>query len=421
MSQDQIFQLGLLFLLIFMSAFFSGTETAFFSINKIRMRHLAENGDKKAYAVVKLLDSPSRLISTILIGNNIVNISASAIATSLAIDIFGNVGVGIATGTMTILVLFFGEITPKTFATKNAELVAVKVVDTITLLSRLFSPIIRVFTWVNNYLLKVLGGTGEETPDITEEELRMLVTLGHEEGFIAESEREMIDSIFEFDDTVVREVMIPRIDMIAVDIKQDMEAFIKLIVEAGHSRIPVYKGTIDNIVGLLYVKDLLKYLARNSINLPEIKDIIRPAFYVPESRKLRDLMADLRREKVHMAIVVDEYGGTAGLITFEDLIEEIIGDIQDEYDKEERLWEWLEDGSFRFDARTSIYDLNEALDASFSDQEFDTVGGMILHNLGQIPNEGQKLSIDGFNVLVEKKVARRITKVRIWPRKLEEE
>lgn len=415
MEIGSILQMIILFFLLCLSAFFSGTETALFSVNKVRILRLVEEGNKRAQALQNMLDNPNRLIATILIGNNIVNIGASALATSIAIDIYGNTGVGIATGIMTLLVLVFGEVTPKNFATHNAEKwsLAYGVIEFLKALSFIFKPIILILNVITNFFLKVTGGQGDKDPFITEEELKLLVNVGQEEGLIAESEREMINSIFEFDDTLVKEIMVPRIDIIALDVNETVYNAILAVIEVGHSRIPIFEDTIDNIIGIIYAKDLLKNF-NNDLQTLEIKKIMRPAYYVPENKKVKNLLAELRQARVHMAIVLDEYGGTAGLITIEDVIEEIVGDIQDEFDDEEETITTLPDGSVIANARASIYDINEILNIDLPDDEFETLSGLVFNLLGHLPKVGEELILGNVRIKVEKVIGRRIDKVRVW-------
>ncbi|MFZ5946045.1 MAG: hemolysin family protein [Bacillota bacterium] len=405
-----------LFLLLILSAFFSSIETAMFSLNKVRIMNTAEGGNKAAKLIMEMLEEPNRLIATILIGNNIVNIGASALATSLAIELFGSKGVGIATGVMTFLVLVFGEVTPKTFAAQNAEKWAMSTIKIIKFLSFVFLPIIKVMGVITNFLIKITGSTEDKDPFITEDELKLLVNVGQEEGLIAESEREMINSIFEFDDTLVREIMTPRIDIIAIDAEQSFSQVVITAIDAGHSRIPVFEETIDNIIGIIYAKDLLKTINKDFTNI-EIRKLMRPAYYIPESKKVRDLLAELRQAKVHMAIVLDEYGGTAGLVTIEDVIEEIIGDIQDEFDIEEESIVMLSDGAILADARASIYDINDSLNIDLPDDEFETISGLVFHLLGHVPKEGEEISLGNIRIMVEKTLGRRVDKVRVWVEK----
>jgi len=413
LSQVQVFQLIILFVLLLLSAFFSASETAIFSANKVKIRHLAEEGNKQALLMRRLLEQPGRAISTILIGNNVVNIGATALATVLAISFFGGSGAGIATAVMSVLILIFGEITPKTLAARRAEDYSLRISRYIHRLGKILAPLIYIFNLFTNVLIKLLDGSNKENQFITEEELRMLVNVGEEEGFIDEDEREMIDSIFEFNDTLVREVMVPRIDIDAVNVEETLENVVKLVMRAGHSRIPVYDQTVDDIIGVIYAKDLLQIFFEPAREKTDLKKLMRSAYYVPESKKVRDLFAELRKEKVHMAIVLDEYGGTAGLVTVEDVIEEIVGDIQDEYDREEQAIEQLGDGSFLVAARTSIGEINEAMEMALPDDEFETISGLVFHNLGSLPYEGQELKIGDLHIKVEKIIDRRIGKLHL--------
>jgi len=413
LTETQIFQMVCLLLLLIISAFFSASETAMFSVNKVKIRHLAEEGDKKAIQTKHLLEQPGRLISTILIGNNVVNIGATALATTLAISIFGSKGVGIATGMMSFLVLVFGEITPKTLASRNAENFSLKISGYIDSLGFILSPIIHILNLFTNVLVKLLGGSKKENSSITEEELRMLVNVGEKEGLIDHSERDMIDSIFEFDDIYVHEIMTPMLDIIAINAGDSLENLIKLIMKVGHSRIPVYDQSLDNIIGVIYAKDTLSMLLEPPTKKVLLKEVMRSAYFVPESKKVHDLFAELRKEKVHMAIVLDEYGGTAGLVTIEDVIEEIVGDIQDEYDHEELAIEVLADGSFLVNARTPISEISDLLGIDLSEDEFETISGLVFHNLGRFPYEGQEIDFNGIHVVIEKIIGRRIGKLRI--------
>jgi putative hemolysin len=413
-SEIHVIQLFILGVLLLLSAFFSASETAIFSANKVKIRHLVEEGNKKAALTRRLMEQPGKIISTILIGNNVVNIGATALATSVAISLLGATGAGIATGIMSVLILLFGEITPKTLVSLHPEAYAMRVSGILNGLGKLLSPIIYVFNAFTNYLIRLINGPDKENHLITEEELRMLVNVGEEEGFIDEDEREMIDSIFEFDDTLVREVMIPRIDIVAVSVTEPLDNVVRLIMKAGHSRIPVFDETVDNIIGLVYAKDLLQVYVEPQPEGSSLRELMRPAYYVPESKKVRDLFAELRREKVHMAIVLDEYGGTAGLVTIEDVIEEIVGDIQDEYDQEEKEIEGQSDGSYVVDARTPINEINELLGLTLPEDEFETINGWVFHNLGTLPEQGQELDIGELHVKIEKVSGQRIEKLHLW-------
>ncbi len=406
----EIVSLALLFLL---SAFFSGSETAYLSVSRAKIQKLAKDGDPRAKILLYLIEHPNRVIATILVGNNLVNITAASLATSLAIEAFGNKGIGIATGIVTLIVLLFGEITPKSYSATNAEKVALFVARPIYLLMKLLAPLVLLLSKFAKLLVKSFGGEVKLGPFITEEELKMLVEVGEEVGAIEKEEKEMISGIFEFGDTDVREIMVPRIDMKCISADENIETARKLILETGHSRIPVYEGSIDNIIGILYAKDLLKYL--NSKAKPKsLREIIRPAYFVPETKKLDDLLREFQQNRVQIAIVVDEYGGTAGMVTLEDILEEIVGEIKDEYDvAEEEPLEWIDENQAIVDARMSIHDVNEALDINLPEEEFDTIGGLVFNTIGRIPSPGDEVEIDGVKLKVERMRGRRIMKVRV--------
>ncbi len=400
----------LIFLFIF-SAFFSGSETALMSVNRIRIKELANQGDKKAETVENLLNNHTRLLTTILVGNNLVNIAASAIATSLAIQIFGNKGVGIATGLVTFVVLVFGEITPKALGNKSSVKYSKLVAPYLYWLEKIISPVISLF----EVIIRFIVGEGNllSSSFLSEEEIRRFVNVSEEEGVIKRTERKMINSIFEFDDTSVREVMVPRIDMFCINEDMKLADVVEMVVDKGYSRIPVYKGTIDRITGLVYVKDLLQLLNTGE-QTASLNKFIRPAYFIPESKKINELLTEMKKRKVHMAIVLDEYGGTAGLITIEDLLEEIVGDIQDEYDLEPRQIEFVNENTIMVDARVSIDELNELLPEPLGDEEnYETISGFILYHLGYLPRTGEKMEFNNLAIVIEKTGQNRIEKVKI--------
>ncbi len=407
------FEMGILVLLFILSAFFSGSETAYLSVSRAKVRKLAKEGDPRAIVLEKLLHMPNRVIITILIGNNLVNILAASIATSIAIQVFGSTGVGIATGAVTLVVLLFGEITPKSYSATNAERVALLVAKPIYLLMKLLTPVVAVLSRFAKFVVSTFGGEVRLGPFITEEELKMLVEVGEELGAIEKEEKEMISGIFEFDKMDVRDIMVPRIDMKCIEANSSIEDAKKLILETGHSRIPVYEGSVDNIIGILYAKDLLRFL--NSGEKPEtLHSILRPAYFVPESKKLNELLSEFQRLKVQIAIVVDEYGGTAGMVTLEDVLEEIVGEIEDEYDVgEAEEFRMVDENQAVVDARMSIHDVNERLSLSLPEDRVDTIGGLLFNMLGRIPVQGDEVEVDGVVLRVESMRGRRIMKVRV--------
>ncbi|MEE8168738.1 MAG: hemolysin family protein [Candidatus Hydrothermarchaeales archaeon] len=398
-----------LVVLLLLSAFFSGSETALMSLNRIRIKNMAEKGDKNAGIVEELLKHPNRLLATILVGNNIVNIAAAAIATSLAIKVFSNWGIGIATGTITLLVLVFGEMTPKSIAAGKAERISLLIARPIRLLVGLLYPVVRALVFITTPLVKRLGGEPRFSMLLTEEEIKMMVSVGEEEGVIETEEKEMIHGIFEFGDTEAKEIMAPRIDIVGINTDASLEEAQDLVLQSGHSKIPTYEETIDNIIGIVHARDLLRALKDKK----QLKDIMRPAYYVPETKKLDELLSELKERKTQLAIVVDEYGGTAGLVTVEDIVEEIVGEIMDEYDVEEIPVQKLDENTAIIDAKLNLKDLNEALEMALSEEEFDTVGGLIFNVLGKIPAVGEKIVIDGVVLSVERMRGRRITKVKV--------
>jgi gliding motility-associated protein GldE len=401
-----------LVLLILLSGFFSGSETALVSLNRIKLKKLAEDGDKRALIIEGLLKHPNRLLATILVGNNLVNISAAAIATSLAIDFFGSKGVGIATGVMTLLILLFGEVTPKGFAIRNAENISLSIAHPMEFLVKALYPVVRILTAMTKPVIRRFGGEFRFSPYVTEDEIKMLVDVGEKEGVIEKDEKELIHGVFEFSDTNAVEVMVPRIDMKCLNINESIDDAVKFIRKTGHSRIPVYEKNIDNIVGILYSKDIFGRSKGERAGI-SLRSLLRPAYFIPETKKLDDVLREMQARRTQMAIVVDEYGGTEGLVTMEDVLEELVGEILDEYDTEESMVRIIDDYTAMVDAKTSIDDLNEAMDIHLPEEEFETVGGLIFNTLGKIPKAGDKVRINSTTMIVEKMRGRRISKVKV--------
>jgi gliding motility-associated protein GldE len=401
-----------LVLLILLSGFFSGSETALVSLNRIKLKKLAEDGDKRALIIEGLLKHPNRLLATILVGNNLVNISAAAIATSLAIDFFGSKGVGIATGVMTLLILLFGEVTPKGFAIRNAENISLSIAHPMEFLVKALYPVVRILTAMTKPVIRRFGGEFRFSPYVTEDEIKMLVDVGEKEGVIEKDEKELIHGVFEFSDTNAVEVMVPRIDMKCLNINESIDDAVKFIRKTGHSRIPVYEKNIDNIVGILYSKDIFGRSKGERAGI-SLRSLLRPAYFIPETKKLDDVLREMQARRTQMAIVVDEYGGTEGLVTMEDVLEELVGEILDEYDTEESMVRIIDDYTAMVDAKTSIDDLNEAMDIHLPEEEFETVGGLIFNTLGKIPKAGDKVMINSTTMIVEKMRGRRISKVKV--------
>ena len=412
--ESYTWQLILLVILLVMSGFFSMSETALMALSKIRIRHMVDEGVKGAKLVERLSEDPSKLLGAILIGNNIVNIGASALATSIAVKAIGESGVGLVTIIMTILVLIFGEITPKSIAKQKSEEVALKVSKPINLVVKLFKPFIYVFTAISGVFIKILGGDPKATePFITEEELKTMVGVSEEEGVLENVEKEMIFNVFGFADAQVKDVMVQRVDVVAVDINATYDEVINIIKVEQFSRIPVYNQNIDDVIGILNVKDLI-IASQNEENF-KVSDYMRDPYYTFEFKKVTELFKEMKKSRNHMAVVLDEYGGNVGIVTIEDLIEEVVGEIEDEYDDEQdsdiiviKEDEYIVDGSARLDH------IGDLIGVSMESEEFDSIGGLIIGELGRFPERNEEVKVNSIRFVVEEIDKNRIKKVRIF-------
>lgn len=406
-------QLIILIVALILSALSSASETALTSVSRIKLKNLIEEGDQRAIEIDQLLSNPNFFLSTILIVNNIAVIVASSMATVIALRFSQTLGELISTIAMSLIILIFCEITPKTAAVQNPLRWARQLSGFVRGAAWLLRPVVWALSAITNTLVRMMGGQIKHRgPFITEEELRLLVTVGEEEGVLEEEETEMIHSVFEFADTTVREVMIPRIDMVTLESDVTVDQAVDFAIQGGFSRIPVFEETIDNILGVLYVKDMLKQLREGHDTLL-IRDMLRTPHFVPETKKLDDLLRDMQREHVHMVIVIDEYGSVAGLATIEDLVEEIFGEIQDEYDREENLYEKVNEYEYIVDAKMSIDDFNDLMDMELGDTDYDTLGGFLYAQLDKIPNVGDTITYEHVKFTVLNTRGRRITKVRV--------
>ncbi|MCR3922052.1 MAG: hemolysin family protein [Firmicutes bacterium] len=402
----------LLTALISLSALFSGSETALTSLNRPRIRHLAEQGDSRAMLVDDLLKRPNRMLSTILIGNNLVNISITALATTMSIRLFGQRGVGIAIATLTVLLLLFGEITPKTFAAANGEWLSFHVARPIGILEKLFSPAVKTLSSLSSFFIRLLGGTlPKEGIFVTEEEIRTLVDLGEGQGTLEAQERTMITNVFELNDTLVREVMLPRIDAVALPVEAGLQEAWQISIATGHSRIPVYQDSLDQMVGIIHAKDLMRHGLE--LNMYDVREIMREPLFVPETKRVSELLREMRQAKTHIAVVLDEYGGTAGLAFLEDLVETIVGEMGDEFDKTHPLYEKIGAGDYIFNARISVDDVNELLNEDLPQEEYDTVGGLAFHLFGHVPAENESIHFADLTITIEAVEKNRIHKIRM--------
>jgi len=388
-----IFELTLLIIGLLLSGFFSSSETALFSISRVKALHIAKDGSSTGLLILKMKRDSHTLLATILIGNNLVNIAASAIATSIAISYFKSNAIGIATGIMTMLILIFGEILPKSFANHNNILVARLVIYPLFWFSKLFYPLICIL----NFIPRLLGNINTSHRTVTEDELMTMVEVVEEEGEIKEEEKEYITNIFEFDDTSCSEIMTPRADMFVLDVSQDMD--IKKILRTGYSRIPVIEDSIDNIIGILHVKDLFTNFQKaceSKSDMPlDVKQIMKKPYFIPESKKLDSLLHDFKQKKNHMAIVVDEHGGISGIVTLEDVVEEIFGEIIDETDTMAPDIVKLKGDTWLVIGRIDIDDLNKELEIQIPESNtYDTFSGFFLEQIGRIPKSGESITIN---------------------------
>lgn len=407
-----MWQIIILIVLIMLSAFFSMSETALMSINKIKLRHMVEADVPGSKLVEKLIENPNKLLGAILIGNNIVNIGASSLATVLATNIFGSSGVGIATGIMTILVLIFGEITPKSIAKQNAENISLKVSRPIQLIVFIFKPFVYVFTSISSVLIKLLGGNPNESePFITEEELKTMVDVGEEEGVLENVEREMIFNVFEFADLQVKDIMVQRVNIVSIDEEATYDQVMDVVKNEQFSRIPVYDKTIDNIIGILNVKDLA--MIENPREDFNVIKYIREPFYTFEFKKIMELFKEMKKTRNHIAVVLDEYGGTVGIVTIEDVVEEIVGEIEDEYDEEDKSIQLIKENEYILDGSIRIHDISELIGINIDSEEFDSVGGLIIGELGRMPEDKEEVQVENIRFITESIDKNRIKKVRM--------
>lgn len=406
--------IGLLLFLVCCSAFFSASETALTSLSRIRLRNMVEENIKNADLIMELLEDPNRLLSTILVGNNLVNNGASALTTALAIQVFGGDtgnGAAIATIVITIVILIFGEITPKTIAAQKAEKIALVVARLISICIFLFRPIVAVLNIVTGRLAKLFGcRPGEKVPLITAAELKTMVNVSHEEGVLELEERTMINNVFDFGDSKAKDVMTPRTDIVAVPKEIAYEDYVALVQEEGFSRMPVYGEDLDDIIGILYVKDVF-FLDKDAFSAEKY---MREPLFTYESKPVAELLAEMKNSRLAVAVVLDEYGGTSGLVTMEDMVEEIVGEIADEYDDEEEEIEVIQENEFVVDGSTRLEDFNEMVGSGLESDEVDTIAGYILLLLGNFPKSGEEVETDGLRIIVEEMDKNRIEKLRVY-------
>ena len=412
-----------IFLLVLLSALFSAMETAFSFANKIRIQQSADGGNKRAKTAQYIIEHFDNALTAILICNNIVNLGCSSIATVLCLNIFGNIGSAIATGATTLLVLTFGEVIPKCLAKENCDSFSLSTAGLLRVLMIILAPLVFVFIKLKALALRIAGGH-EDTPSVTENELKYIVESIEEEGVLEESESEMVRSALDFDETTAEEILTPRVDVVFLSVDDSPEKIKEIIIENRYSRIPVYENTTDTVIGILHTRDYLEALADG--NVPNLRDLLQAPYFVFKTQQLSKILSHFKRTKVHMAIVTDEYGGTLGIVTMEDLLEEIVGEIWDEDEEIERTHykignnEYLVNGDFELDEMLELYDMDE----NAIESDAVTVGGYILDHAGNVPHKRESFEADGFRFTVMEVENQRIMRVvvkRIEPEQTETE
>jgi gliding motility-associated protein GldE len=402
-----------------LSGFFSASETAYFSISTSDIERMRNKKDYGSKQIVQLLTQPKKLLITIIVGNTIVNIGAASLAAIVTLDICDALGVDPKLGILidviivTFVILIVAEIIPKVVAVKNAIKVAKNFAFPLTLFYYLFSPIVSIFHALTQWLTSIFN-VSKNRLLLSEDELRSIVDMGEEKGTLQQDEKEMIHSIFEFGETTVKEIMIPRIDMVCISTDSKLDSLLSLIKKYLHSRIPLYKDKVDNIIGIIYAKDLLPFVNRKSKEDANLEKLARPAYFVPEQKKIDELLREFQSQRIHMAIVVDEYGGTSGIVTLEDIIEEIVGEIQDEHDSEQPLYKKIHENEYLVDGGMDLEEMNEELQLNLPTEEgVETLGGFLFGLFGSVPREKQSVSYESYKFVIEKVIRRRITKVKI--------
>jgi putative hemolysin len=417
MSTEALY-LVLLFICLVLSAFFSSSETAFISLERFRVQHLVETKVRGAKRVAKILEKPERFLSTILLGNNLVNTAAAALATILAISVWEDSGVLIATFGMAIVLLIFAETMPKTFANRHAERLSLLFVRPVEIISWIFSPVVVVLSWLASGLTRLIGGTPVPRSIISDEEIRTLITVGHKEGTVEEAEADMLNAVFDFGDRPVSDVLVPRPEVVGIEKGETLAQFLATYSESPISRFPVYEENMDNVVGILSIKDVLMAVAKGTISKESpIDELIRPAYFTPETKRISELFAEMRDKNYRMAIVVDEYGGTAGIVSLSRLMEEIVGPVGDELAEAEKEYEPINEYTFQVDGGMRIEEANEELGLELPEGDYETVAGFVLHLLGRIPRQGRQLKYKGLKMVITKMKGHKIEEILLTKEK----
>ncbi len=430
MNGAPLFELAVIGVLILLNGLFAASEMGLVTVRAIRLEQRAAEGNRAAARVLALKRNPNRFLAVIQIGITFIGFLAAAFAGVSLADGFevalreipllepyaGFIALMVVTGVLTLFTIIFGELVPKAIGLAHAERVALLFSGPVDLLGRVFRPLVFILTWSTRRVAGLFGADVTQEDRVSADEIRLLIERGGEQGILEAEEEQMIHAVIELGDRRIHEVMVPRIAIVALPVTASFDEAIDTIIEGGHSRVPIYEKSVDEIVGILYAKDLLPFLKSDARARPPLRTLLRTPVFVPESMSIDDLLHELQRRKVHIAVVLDEYGGTAGLVTIEDLLEEIVGEIQDEYDEEEPLLVRISDDEARVDGRASVDDLLEAFDLELELEdadEYDTVGGLVYHRIGGIPVPGDEVRVDGLHLTVETTDGRRVGKVLV--------
>jgi putative hemolysin len=410
MSEDQLLHLLGLGLLFLLSAFFSGSETALMSMDRLRVKYLVQKKRRGAEKLENILEKPDRLLSAILVGNNLANIATSVFATTFLVQIYGDRGELYTILILTPLLLILAEISPKTYAAQHPEKVSFLVLRPIQAVMWFFTPVVWLVTGVTRLLTRFMRQE-EERPIISEDEIRTIISVGEQTGVVAKEQRRMLHGVFELTETRVREVMIPRTEVVGIEVSATFGEALEQVRSSRHSRFPVFAGSLDDIVGVIHSKDILDYVGQ-----PQefsLQAIARPPYFVPESKRIGTLLQSFRKKHIHLAMVVDEYGGVEGIVTLEDIVEEIVGEIQDEYDVEEVLVREIAPGRYLVDGSASLRTINRRFSLQLSEEHANTLAGFLLRTMGSIPAEGDTCQSDGTTFIVRKVVDRRVEEIEM--------
>jgi putative hemolysin len=422
MSRDTLYFI-LLFVCIIFSAFFAAAETAFMSLEKFRLQHMLEAKVKGASRVSRMMEKPERFLSTILLGNNLVNTAAAALATTVALSLWGEgAAVVIATFAITAVLLIFGEVTPKTFGSAYREKVTVAFVRPVEFIAWIFTPFVTILSWIAMAFTRLMGGKPMYKALVRPEDIESMITVGHKEGTVEKNEAEMLHNVFDFGDRPVREVLVPRPEVVAVPKGTSLAEFLTIYAESPKSRYPVYEESMDNVIGILAVKDVLMAVARdNLVNDNHIDDLVRPAYFAPESKRISDLFQEMRDKNFHMSIIVDEYGGTAGIVSLSRLMEEIFGPVGDELSAAEKEFESINEHTFQVDGGMRIEEANNEIGLGLPEGDYETVAGFILHLTGRIPKQSQQIKYRDLKIVITKMKGLKIEEVLITREKAQKD